>query len=307
MGRVGLTPRLAPGSWILQVTGSEGNRVVAEGVGQGSRTVVVLPGGGQERSRWAKVAVHLAHADMRCVVIDLRGHGDSERSPNRSYELADYARDVQSVLEALAVPVTLAGHSMGGRVALLMTPENPLVERLVLIDSCPDMPADEPANEFLLGTTEGFTSLDEAFERMEGHYQRAMNRESIAEELRRGEDDRFYWHWDPGVLDRLMGDLAVESATLCRAARDLRVPSLLVRTEFSQFVDDAAEARLRAWVPQLQVEVLADSHHHRPWARPRAMARYLEGFSRSNPTQLLTTLSSREDTRVNTNVDQSGS
>ena len=34
MGRVGLTPRLAPGSWILQVTGSEGNRVVAEGVVQ---------------------------------------------------------------------------------------------------------------------------------------------------------------------------------------------------------------------------------------------------------------------------------
>jgi pimeloyl-ACP methyl ester carboxylesterase len=275
-----LTPRLAADARLLDVTSPDGNRVVAECVGNGARTVVVLPGGGQDRSRWAAVAAGLAERGVRTVVIDLRGHGDSDRVAIGRYELEDYARDVRAVLDRIQTPVTMAGHSMGGRVALLMAPGNASIDHLVLVDSCPDMAPDRHANRFLSSTTDGFASVEDACARMEAHYGRPMNPNSIAEELRRAEDRRLYWHWDPAILDRVIADTAAERDALCHAATRLRIPTMLVRTEFSRFVDDDATERFRARVPNLQVEVLPGTHHHRPWARPVELASLLERFSR---------------------------
>jgi pimeloyl-ACP methyl ester carboxylesterase len=275
-----LTHRLGPGSTVLQVTAADGNRVAAESLGDGQLTVVVLPGGGQDRSRWGAVATSLAGRGMRVVVVDLRGHGDSDRSSTGSYELEDYAGDVRAVLHRIDTPVTLIGHSMGGRVALLMSPDDPRVGRLVLIDSSPDMRPDGPTNRFLRDTSSGFDSVEEACERMEAHHERSMDRGSIVDELRQGDDERFYWHWDPAILDRVIAEGTAETDRLCLAATRLRIPTMLVRTEFSQFVDDDAEERLRSLVPQLQVVSLPGTHHHRPWARADELAMLLQRFVR---------------------------
>lgn len=272
-----LTTRLSPAAQTFDAAGSEGNRVVFEVLGRGGPTVVILPGGGQDRSRWSGVATTLAETGVRVVAVDLRGHGDSDRSPSRAYDLPDYAGDVAGVLDAVDTPVTLVGHSMGGRVAILLAGDA-RVDRLALIDSCPDMPNDGPANAFLRSTSGGFATLEEACERMAAHHDRAMDPGSIADELRRGQDGRLYWHWDPAVLDRLKGDMTAETEDLCAAAARMRLPTLLVRTEYSKFVTDESEARLRSWIPWLQVRMLANTHHHRPWARPDALVRFLTEF-----------------------------
>ena len=86
-------------------------------------TVVLLHGLCLEQGSWAGQIRHLTRQwgdRIRIISYDHRGHGRSESAPKRTYTVAQLAEDLADVLTALRVtgPLTLAGHSMGGMVAL---------------------------------------------------------------------------------------------------------------------------------------------------------------------------------------------
>ena len=56
--------------------------------------------------------------DFRCVAIDQRGHGLSDK-PASGYGAADYVADVAAVLDALGPARAVVGHSLGARNAIL--------------------------------------------------------------------------------------------------------------------------------------------------------------------------------------------
>ena len=107
-------------------------------MGSGPRTVVFVHGLVLDNlSSWffTVASAVAAHADV--VLYDLRGHGRSDQPPT-GYALADMARDLAGVLDALSLtgPVTLAGNSFGGLVALAFAARWPeRVESLVLVDA----------------------------------------------------------------------------------------------------------------------------------------------------------------------------
>ncbi|HEY4219986.1 MAG TPA: alpha/beta fold hydrolase [Myxococcota bacterium] len=86
--------------------------------------------------------------EMRCLALDMRGHGQSERiGAGGSYHLLDHMKDLAVVVDTLAKkgePIeALVAHSMGGNVAFLLAGAMPqLVKRLLLIDSCGPPPED---------------------------------------------------------------------------------------------------------------------------------------------------------------------
>ena len=86
-------------------------------------TVVLLHGLCLEKGSWAGQIRHLTRQwgdRIRIISYDHRGHGGSGSAPKRTYTVAQLAEDLADVLTALSVtgPLTLAGHSMGGMVAL---------------------------------------------------------------------------------------------------------------------------------------------------------------------------------------------
>lgn len=86
-------------------------------------TVVLLHGLSLEQGSWAGQIRHLTRQwgdRIRIISYDHRGHGRSDSAPKRTYTVAQLAEDLADVLTALRVtgPLTLAGHSMGGMVAL---------------------------------------------------------------------------------------------------------------------------------------------------------------------------------------------
>ena len=55
----------------------------------------------------------------RLVLYDLRGHGRSDTSARQDYAIASQAGDVAAVVDSLHLPrFVLAGHSMGGSIAI---------------------------------------------------------------------------------------------------------------------------------------------------------------------------------------------
>ena len=88
---------------------------------------------GQGRN-WTQIAKALA-SDHRTLLVDLPHHG---RSPwAESFDFLDIADQVAGLLSA-DDPVALVGHSLGGKVAMVLALRHPeLVERLCVVDVSP--------------------------------------------------------------------------------------------------------------------------------------------------------------------------
>jgi pimeloyl-ACP methyl ester carboxylesterase len=110
-------------------------------VGAGPRAVVLLHGFLGAARNLATVARGLVARDagLSAVTLDLTGHGDSPPLPPAA-DLGTLAADVLATVRHLGVtpPLVLAGHSLGGRVALRAGLAEPAaLGRILLLDIGP--------------------------------------------------------------------------------------------------------------------------------------------------------------------------
>ncbi|HLS80290.1 MAG TPA: alpha/beta hydrolase [Steroidobacter sp.] len=88
---------------------------------QGARPdpLILVHGWGDTGETWQFVVDHLC-AQRTCLALDLRGFGRTQR-PVEGYWFPDYLADLEALLDHVApgAAVDLAGHSMGGAIALL--------------------------------------------------------------------------------------------------------------------------------------------------------------------------------------------
>jgi pimeloyl-ACP methyl ester carboxylesterase len=133
-------PRADPGTALPTVTGrpvtvtaDDGVPLSAEihGSVDAEATVVLAHGYELSQRLWARQvqALLTARPDLRIVTYDHRGHGRSGRTAAHAATLAQLARDLLAVLDAVAPtgPVLLAGHSMGGMTLTALAEERPEV------------------------------------------------------------------------------------------------------------------------------------------------------------------------------------
>jgi pimeloyl-ACP methyl ester carboxylesterase len=113
---------------------------LAAGVaGQGSPLVILHGLFGSHRN-WGSVSRALtetASPPLQVHALDLRNHGDSPWHPRMGYD--DMAADVAHyILQNHLAPVTLLGHSMGGKTAMRLAALRPaLISRLIIVDIAP--------------------------------------------------------------------------------------------------------------------------------------------------------------------------
>lgn len=146
-----------------------------------------LFGQGRNWNQIAKAVSGPEGADARCLLVDLPDHGRSHWSDEFSFE--GYADAVARTLAAKAPgePWTVVGHSLGGKVAMLLALSHPdLVERLVVVDIAP----------------KHYGSL----ERFEG-YIGEMQRLRLEELTGRGDAEARFEESDPGVKAFLLQNL----------------------------------------------------------------------------------------------------
>lgn len=90
--------------------------------GQGQPALLFVHGAGGDHTLWGQQFRDLAK-DFSVAALDLNGHG---RSPARAGDgLQTYVEDVLAVLQALAMPTVIVGHSMGGAIALTVALQRP--------------------------------------------------------------------------------------------------------------------------------------------------------------------------------------
>lgn len=96
-------------------------------------SLVLLHGIGMDWRVW-QASTRRLHPHFHLYMMDLRGHGSSSK-PASGYSLADYAADVEDVIDALGLEqIVLAGSSLGGMVAAAVEAPSDIIGRRVLID-----------------------------------------------------------------------------------------------------------------------------------------------------------------------------
>lgn len=230
--------------------------------------VVFLHGGGQTRHSWTRTALAVQAGGWTTVSLDARGHGESQWAPDGDYSLDRLVDDLSCVVDELGVDPVLIGASMGGITSLVAIGESRVRARgLALVDVAPRV---EEAGvgrirEFMSAGREGFGSLEEVVDAIAAynpHRPRPSSVEGVRKNVRLWDDGRWHWHWDPGFLTPADEPTRSErEQRLSAAARNVDVPTLVVRGGNSDVVTAAGTAELLDMVPGSR-EVVVDGAGH---------------------------------------------
>jgi non-heme chloroperoxidase len=251
--------------------------------------VVLLHGGGQTRHAWGGTAEALAREGWHAVAVDLRGHGESDWSPDGDYSVEAFVRDVRAWATRWRERPVLVGASLGGISALLAEGESPepLCGGLVLVDIAARIEREGALRiiEFMQARPEGFARLEEAADAVAAylpHRRRPRDLSGLARNLRRGADGRYRWHWDPAFLAPRRGPRPDQDPTrLERAARALRVPTLLVRGRLSDLLSEEGARHFLALAPHARFTDVREAGHMVAGDRNDAFTDAVVSFLRS--------------------------
>jgi non-heme chloroperoxidase len=253
----------------LSFEGRDGIVLAADAWGDpAAAPVVLLHGGGQTRHAWGGTAAALAGAGWYAVAVDQRGHGDSSWCPDGDYTFRAFAADADAIAASLGRPPVFVGASLGGIASMVAITERDVPARaLVLVDVGPRIERDGVRRivDFMNARPEGFASLEEAADAVaayQPHRRRTRNLAGLEKNLRRGDDGRWRWHWDPRFLNGRLpaGDTSLP-AQLDDLARRLSLPTLMVRGQLSDLLSEEGARHFLELVPHARYTDVSDAGH----------------------------------------------
>ncbi len=257
------------------------------------RPVLLLHGAGQTRHAWKGAATALASAGWHAISVDARGHGDSTWCPNGDYSIEQFVGDLKVITAAVSDEYgqapAVVGASLGGITALLAQGETDraLFSALVLVDITPRIDSGGVAKilKFMREHHDGFGSLQEAAEAVARYQSHRPKQERSAEGLRKNlrlVDGRYYWHWDPKLLDHV-GKLDVEIMDRQRqAATNLVLPVQLVHGQMSEIVSDDTAREFLQLVPHASYVNVSNAAHMVAGDNNDAFATAVSDFLKKN-------------------------
>jgi len=208
---------------VTEVDGDD-ERLASRTVGGSGPRVVFVHGLFGQGKNWTTIAKGLADGH-RVTLLDLPNHGHSPWTDRVDY--LDMAELVATELEQFGEPVTLVGHSMGGKVAMQLALRRPeLLRALVVVDIAPTVypvsggrtdDEDEEASPFAAYIDamraldlDSLTSRDDADAALRAVVPSRMVRSFLLQSLVRegmGPDGGWRWRLNLDLLDRDLGEL----------------------------------------------------------------------------------------------------
>lgn len=233
-------------------TGARGLNLAGDSWGDpDAPLVVLLHGGGQTRHAWKGAGERLSALGYHAVAFDARGHGDSEWD-SEGYDDDTMAEDLAIIVREMggSRPI-LIGASMGGLVSLLAAGEQTIdAAALVLVDVAPEIDHSGAARVqgFMRDTLAGFDSLQAVADSIAAYQPqrpRPERLDGLAKNVRL-RDGRYYWHWDPKIVEGF-AHAETRQPRLTACAQSLTIPTLLIRGALSDVLSrSGAEAFLEA-------------------------------------------------------------
>ncbi|MDB6128706.1 MAG: alpha/beta hydrolase fold [Verrucomicrobia bacterium] len=230
--------------------------------GTGHPPLVILHGMLGSSRNWQTVGRELA-STFHVTALDLRNHGSSPHAPEMSYDAM--VGDVLEWLDAQGLSrATLLGHSMGGKVAMLLACRHPArVEHLVVVDIAPrDYRSEAHRAEFLamneldVAHLSSRAAAEKGFERHVGDW--AM-RKFLATNLETTEGG--HWRWMIN-LPVLTSSLPVLESDALKPGDQFEGKTLFIVGEKSRYVTAADHDAIMHHFPHAFIETIPGAGHN---------------------------------------------
>lgn len=264
-------------------------------VGHGRPDVGFLHGLFGRGKNWNQIARALAEQDHTSVLFDLPNHGRSHWTESFDYQaLADEVAGEIELRMGSAAALTLVGHSLGGKVAMLVALAHPaLVTRLVVVDIAPtesdqvfdSLPLVEAMRRLDLVRTSDRAAAEVA---LRADVPEAEVRQFLLQNLKHtrpapgSPPDAPRWHWEVN-LDLLGGSLA-KIAAWPEVTGSYAGDVLWLRGALSRYVRPEHLAPMRDLFPRAELRTIAGAGHWVHADQPAAVtAAITEFLSRRSP------------------------
>jgi pimeloyl-ACP methyl ester carboxylesterase len=228
-------------------------------------------------------------ARYRCLALDLRGHGESERSAAGEYGYEDYAQDAIALLDSLGIErFHYLGTSLGGRVGMTMARVHAgRLASIALNDITPDSTARGLERIVaVFGADRTYASVQAYVEQALFVYAprlKAVPMKALVANARwtlRGEGGALRPKFDPRALAQLAEANLREanSRMLWEGFRSLACPILILRAEQSDILTADSLARMLAAQPRAKAVQVPGVGHPPALIEPASQQALAEFF-----------------------------
>ncbi len=255
----------------VRVDGRRISYLTAENPGTAG-TIVLVHGSAVSARCWTAQIRGLA-TSLRVLAVDLPGHGESD--PIAGTSVGAYADAVAEFLAALGTArVFVAGHSLGGAVAMALAARRPHeVRALVLLSSCAKLARTRSWAEPLLSCTPG-PLRKVLFFMMARRILFAPGASSLAVGLGMAE-------LVACRAECVLKDLQIaKTMDLTEQARRLDVPTLIMCGSRDSVTPPALSERLRELIPRSRLDIVEGTGHMLPLESPERVNRAILDFVR---------------------------
>jgi esterase len=219
--------------------------------------------------------------EHRVLLVDLPQHGRSDWSEHFDYlEVADQVAGLLSPED----PVTLVGHSLGGKVAMVLALRSPeLVERLCVVDIAP---VDYGGSTEFDGYVKALRGIDLASIQRREDADRALTeavpeqsvRDFLLQNLRRDGDS---WRWQANleVLGAELDQISGWPEERLEGTAPYEKPVLWVAGGTSRYIQPESTEVMRRWFPHHRRIVVKGAGHWVHSQQPEVFVEVLRRFA----------------------------
>ena len=243
---------------------TRGARIACVDEGVGEFAFVFLHYWGGSARTWRKVLDELSPS-ARCVAVDQRGWGASEALDGR-YGLETMADDVEHLVGALGLKrYVLVGHSMGGKVALILASRGVSeLAGLVLVAPAPPGPMSAPPEQraAMMASYQSPDGVAQAISVLAGRPLSEAERRQVVEDTLAGAPGAKREWTEHGMV-----------ASVAPKLRDFKGPvSILVGERDKVERPEALRAAFADVLPQATFQIIASVGHLSPIESPGTIA-----------------------------------
>lgn len=251
--------------------------------------MLLLHGFAQTCHSWDFVALGFSD-DYRVIVLDQRGHGDSDWAADGDYSPETQQNDISAVVSEIGLEdFTLMGLSMGGRNSFTYAANNPdRVRALVIVDAGPQNMQQGTQN------IRNFVQQDDELDSVDAFVERVLKynprrppeqiRGSIMHNLKQLPNGKWTWKYDKRLRrpGRRMGSDPETEKRLWGYLEALQCPTLLVRGGASDIIAMDTADKMHAVIPNSQLATIEGAGHlvmgDSPAGFQRAVSEFLAGL-----------------------------
>ncbi len=251
--------------------------------------MLLLHGFAQTCHSWDFVALGFSD-DYRVIVLDQRGHGDSDWADDGDYSPETQQNDISAVVSEIGLEeFMLMGLSMGGRNSFTYAANNPdRVRALVIVDAGPQNMQQGTQN------IRNFVQQDDELDSVDAFVERVLKynprrapeqiRGSIMHNLKQLPNGKWTWKYDKRLRmpGRRMGSDPETEKRLWGYLESLQCPTLLVRGGASDIIAMDTAEKMHAVIPNSQMATIEGAGHlvmgDSPAGFQRAVTEFLAGL-----------------------------